>query len=833
MTMGAYATAGDAPNADLEFSQDFLVAPASGEQINIKRFAKKNVAMAGVYAADLSVNDRWMGKTDIVLKDLHGPDDGAVVCISTALFEMFEVDVTRLSPQATQRLAALTAQDCLQLEEIVPDASLLFDAGALRLAVHIPQFFVLKNARGDIHPRLWDRGVNAATLSYHFNSYRSVGASVVTQSSYLSLNQGVNWGDWHFRHTGSLTKNNHHAIRYQPLSTYVQRDLVGIRSQLTLGDATTVGPIFESMGFRGLHLSSDARMLPDSQSGYAPVIRGIAHSHANVRVMQHGMLLHSMSVAPGPFEINDLYATGYGGNLDVLIHEANGERRTFTVPYVAFTPLLRRGALRYSVTAGDAQSSIDQHPAHFLQAVAGIGVNNYLTVYGGILSAPHYVSVAMSAAMSTLIGAFSADVIHAQAKHHDGVSHQGKMYSLKYNHQFQASNTGVFISAMQVNHRHYEGLSEFLMHTDVAAPMGGAVGHVRQRLQWSIQQSLARNAGNFFLSGASHAYWDRGGRDVHYAVGYSQSLGRMSVSVSAQRQQSAQAKRAEHQLFLNVSMPLGQDHHSGNMLFSHSHQSSSHATMATLHGVLDQQGNVTYSMTGAHQGGPYGAASMQYRGAYALANGSVSADAGMHQMSASMTGAVVVHPGGITLAQTLGESIGIITAKDAAGARVNNTRITINRFGHAVMPSLRPYRWNQIDLDPKGLPLELDLMSTKQRVTPHAGAVVMLDFTTRRQRVLLMDMILSNGAPPPFGAEVMNDEGEVIGMTGQGGRLFVRGLNADAGTLWVKWGKDAHSQCRVSYHLPTTARSGHTLMPIAEVCRTEHEIARMSDHTAH
>lgn len=45
---------------------------------------------------------------------------------------------------------------------------------------------------------------------------------------------------------------------------------------MLLGEGFTDGHFFSGTGFRGIQLSSDDRMLPDSQRGYAPVVRGVA-----------------------------------------------------------------------------------------------------------------------------------------------------------------------------------------------------------------------------------------------------------------------------------------------------------------------------------------------------------------------------------------------------------------------------------------------------------------------------------------------------------------------------------------------------------------------------
>lgn len=46
---------------------------------------------------------------------------------------------------------------------------------------------------------------------------------------------------------------------------YGRRDIIPLRSRLTLGDGYTQGDIFDGINFRGAQLASDDNMLPDSQ----------------------------------------------------------------------------------------------------------------------------------------------------------------------------------------------------------------------------------------------------------------------------------------------------------------------------------------------------------------------------------------------------------------------------------------------------------------------------------------------------------------------------------------------------------------------------------------
>ncbi|MGN3964320.1 FimD/PapC C-terminal domain-containing protein, partial [Burkholderia gladioli] len=52
------------------------------------------------------------------------------------------------------------------------------------------------------------------------------------------------------------------------------------------------------------------------------------------------------------------------------------------------------------------------------------------------------------------------------------------------------------------------------------------------------------------------------------------------------------------------------------------------------------------------------------------------------------------------------------------------------------------------------------------------------------------------------GAEVNDASGQNVGTVAQEGRIVLRGLKSDTGTLSVKWGETAAESCSLSYQLP-------------------------------
>jgi outer membrane usher protein len=70
---------------------------------------------------------------------------------------------------------------------------------------------------------------------------------------------------------------------------------------------------------------------------------------------------------------------------------------------------------------------------------------------------------------------------------------------------------------------------------------------------------------------------------------------------------------------------------------------------------------------------------------------------------------------------------------------------------------------------------------------------------------LLIDSGLSDGKPLPFGAEVFDAEGKNVGVTGQGGQVFVRGVEKSS-ELTVRWGQGPNDSCRIRADLKPLAK---------------------------
>jgi outer membrane usher protein len=835
---------------------------------DLSRFERGDMVLPGTYSVDLYLNDAAAGRSNVRFAGTD-PTVSATPCVTSAL-----LDKLSLRPDVAASTAAALADEhaCVDLSSVIPGAGMSFDGADLRLDVSVPQAYLGQRPRGYVDPKYWDDGVSAGLLNYNFNAYRTSSHGVAQTSAYLGLNAGVNLGLWHFRHNSALTWQSAIAgtrprQRWQNISTFAQRDLPGLRAQWSIGDSWTSGEVFDSIGVRGMQIATDERMLPQSLRGYAPTVRGVANSNARVTVRQNGMVIYQTTVAPGPFSVNDLYATGYGGDLEVSVNEADGRTHTFSVPYASVPQLLRPGVNRFGVAVGQLRDASIQHRPAVAQATLQRGLTNLVTLYGGMNGAPGYAGLLAGGALNTAYGAFALDLTIARA-HLPGIDAlQGRSLRLSYSKLVAQTGTSLTVAAYRHSTSGFLTLGDAMRARDRGrrklpifaddgsnlpllingVPVAGLLtpaqqaallgvdyrdqltytGIDRQRDNFSLtlNQRLGERGGTLYLSGSTRDYWNRSGTDTQYQFGYNNTLGRLNYNLAASRERDLLG-RSDNRFMINLTIPLGNDTHAptltGGVIRENGGATQMQVTVGGTAGVDEKFSyGATATRGSASTVGSAGSVNAGYRGSQVQLAAGFGAGSGFSQASLGASGSVVVHSGGLTLGQPLGDTIGIVSAPDAAGARVSNAAgVRINRAGFAIVPYLTPYVLNTVGLDPSGLPLDVQLDSTSAQVAPRAGAVVLMKFKSESGRFVLIQATLADGATLPFGAEVLDSNGQSVGVVGQAGRIMVRATH-DSGRLSVHWQDHDRSQtCSFPYRLQPRVRAGRGAQALEQINAT-------------
>jgi outer membrane usher protein len=875
-TTPAHAAAAAAAGSFAEFDRSML-AGGDSNAAELARFAHGNLVLPGIYNVDVSVNQNWIGRLDVRFA-APAPGASAVPCVDQRLLDRMGLAPAKSAAGAVARLK--TPGACVQLEQLIPDARMVYDQSDLKLDASIPQAYMGQMPRGYVDPASWDAGVPAFLLNYNLNTYHTSNNGQSQTSTYLGLNAGLNLGQWHFRQDSTISWQSGTASQpgqrhWQNINAYVRRDLPKLRSTLTIGDSYTDGAVFDSFSLRGVQLGTDDRMLPQSLRGYAPMVRGVADSNAKVSVTQNGVQIYQTTVAPGPFVIRDLYPAGYGGDLVVTVTEADGRTHSFTLPYASVAQSLRPGITRFDVAAGQLRDNGLKDKPGVLQATVQHGFSNLVTGYAGLQGSEGYAAALFGAAFNTRFGALALDITQAHAVIPGYGTHNGESLRVTYSKIIPKTDTTLSVAAyrystsgfMSLQNAEYardyarRGLNT-LQYLPSSIPMINGVPDLslltpaqraalsgtaynsdnlftptgllqqKDRFTLTLSQRLGDHGGSLYANASINDYWNQHGRDTQFQFGYNNHFKRLAYGITLSRGRT-QFGGYDNQVFVNASLPLGSKAYAPSLSVNLNHSDANGSQeQAVVNGTAGQWNQFVYGASASHSSGGTGSAfsvNAGYNSPYAILNASVGKGSGYSQESFGASGALVAHAGGVTFGQPLGDTAAVVHVPGAAGAHILNAPgVRVDHFGYALVPYLTPYQLDTIQIDPQGLPLGVQLDATSANIAPYAGAIVMVNFKSHYGQALIARIHTTNGKPLPFGTEIMDAKGQTIGTVGQGGLALLR-VASKSGELIAKWqgAQGANQSCAFAYAVPESGNRAETQPPIALTCNAGKSVAAL------
>ena len=772
MSSGSHAS-------EIFFNPDALaIQGISGEltDVDLSFFEEKSYFPPGVYQVDIYLNDHYV-LTDMVTFT-ERRDKKKLLPI--------------ISPEMANRLHIQQEHYPLIMEQLELDGDVKADflSRSNQLRLSLPEAYLLRIPRGWTDPTLWDQGINALRVNYLFTGFHSNNTGGANDESYfLSLNNGLNLGAWRVRNNATYRDSRQEKREWNSLQTYVQRDIQGWKSQLTLGEYESPSELFDGFSFTGVMLESDEAMRPDSMRGYAPVIRGTALSNARVIIKQGGFILYEKEVSPGPFIIDDLYQNSSGERLEVIIRESNGEERIFYHDFSAVPIMERDGSFRYSLLAGKYRyGDIKTDEPEFTLGTLVYGLPYDSTLYAGLLGAKDYYAGILGAGKSFgQLGALSFDATYTNNKMQGDAFYQhnyqqsSQSYRLQYAKKFTTTDTYFTFAA-----QHYEqGYLSFKDAVTYAQSLPRDHKQIKTRYNLQLSQYLG-DFGSLYFSANQQKRWDNEGKDYYLNAGYSYTGWKnINYTFNYSHNKNEQLE-SDSQFSFAVRIPFDALlKHQSNVNYQYL-QSKNGRTLhtASFSGTALENRNLSYSLqhsidSGKQSSGDTSAASLSYLGAKGRVSTSYSHDDYSDRFNYSLSGGIVAHRHGVTLSQPMGETIAIIDTEDVADVPLkNHTAITTDYFGNAVLPHVVTYRENQINLDVDKLEFDVDTINSARTIIPTRGAVVRASFGVKQGYRSLVTLQYHQ-RPLPFGTivSVTTEDGKYIsGIVGEGGDVYLSGL---------------------------------------------------------
>lgn len=801
----------------LEFQSGFMRqgtahAPNAGVQA-LSSLSRGHELAPGQYRVHITVNREHFGQHELRFE--HSDDGERLLpCLKPALLEQMGVRLQSLSEP-------LTPQDlCQDLSLRIPEARVDFDAGKLALSISIPQIHMNRTMAGQVDPAQWDEGINAAFVNYQVSAMQGANRKGDTRTSDdVYLSSGINLGAWQLRSHQSLRQNEYGKRTWSRAYAYARRDLPGTRAALTLGEAFTGGEVFRSLPIKGLMIRSDPDMLADNLQGYAPVVRGVALSRARLEVLQNGYPIYSTWVSAGPYEINDLTTSG-SGELEIVLTEDDGQVRRFTQPFSTISNLLRQGVWQYSAALGRYNGASDAADPLLWQGTLAVGLGWDSTVYGGLLASDFYRATSLGLARDLgAIGAVAFDVTRSEADTGAATSHsqQGMSYAIRYGKAF-ASHTTLRFAGYRYSTEGYRDFDEAVRQRHDPELFRGSR---RSRLEASVYQRVGE-ASSLGLTLSDQDYWRTDYRQRQYQLNFSTRHNKVTYNFYAS-QSLSDSRGTDRQFGLSVSMPLDWKH-AGNATFDLRNNGERYSQHARVSGSLDEN-RLSYQVGVSNDLNRTQSTSLSvgYQGALASVGAGLTQGSDYRSASLNANGALLLHADGLELGSSLGETNALVHVPGIAGVGVENAiGARTNNRGFAMVPYLRPYRSNALVLGTSELGPEVEIDNGATQVVPRRGAVVKATFDARKVNRLVITVRTAAGLALPFGAQISDAQGQVLGMAGQAGQIMLS-TGDQPQVLDARWGDDPQPQCRLHIDPQTMQqREGYRLQEL-----TCHQVNRL------
>ncbi|MGE5989386.1 fimbria/pilus outer membrane usher protein [Klebsiella michiganensis] len=795
------------------FDPAFIKSVNQGDPSSIpdlSLYSTRDAQAPGVYRIDIILNNSLQETADVRFVENKDPATDAIKltpCLSIAKLTTYGL---RLEAFPTLKEDANGCADT----SVIPDFTTDFNFNTQQLLVSIPQAALSTIAQGFVSPDEFDDGINALLTNYQFSS----GKDYEAKNEYYNLNlqSGLNIGPWRLRNLSTWNKSAGTKRDWDSVYLYAQRSIVPLKSTLVMGESTSLSSIFDSVPFTGIQLATDTDMIPESLRGFAPIVRGIARTNARIVIKQNGYQIYQAFVAPGAFEITDLYSTGGNGDLYVTVEESDGSQQNFVVPYASLPLMLREGQMEYEITSGKYRpydGNIDEKP--FTQATISYGILSNTTIYTGLQAASNYQALAFGAGQNLGdIGAVSADVTTAWSSKKDEDKTSGQSWRIRYGKNILETGTNITVAGYRYSTSGYNTLSD-VMNTYSNRYGGYTPRSLRNRTNITVSQSLGSGLGSLSVSGIFEDYWDSKRQNNSLNIGYNGGFRRFNYyagySYSRYSWGNNGASRYvedDHVVSFNISIPLSE--WLPNAYASYNVTNSSPGSTdqyVSLSGVALENHNLDWNVQQGYSnredasGGLYG----NYRGSMGSVNAGYSYAKHSQLINYGLSGGVLAHADGITLGQEMSETAVLVKAPGLKNVRLeNDATIETDYRGYAIIPYVTPYHRTNVTLDSTTLDNNMELPNTTQKVVPTRAAIVRANFAGNIGRRAFLILKRASGENVPYGATVTlsTDKNAQASIVSDGGMVYMSGLK-DHGEVYAQWGSKAGQQCKAAYRLTT------------------------------
>ena len=795
-------------NANYSYSQDYFNPMFLGSDVDsiddLSYLTAGNNVAPGSYFLSLSVDESFLRSMNVKFKE--DKNKKVVACFTQEI-----IDIIPFNKDALNKLnAAPHKNDCIDLSEYIDNFSYDVDLSKLTLTLKIPQIY-LKSIRSTLANEAdWNDGIPALLTNYNINgSYTKNKKMDDYSSTFVGITNRLNIGSWRFNSSTYYNQNkmgNNSTHEWNSNSIYATKNINSIKSTLNIGQSVLGSMLFDSNTYVGLSLATSNEMLPESEKGYSPVIKGIAETRSKLTIRQNNNILYQEYINPGPYNIDNLNSVGTSGDYEVELTTDQGKVTSYTVPYSSLPNLLRHRRYNYSISAGKLDIS-QADKSKFSQGTFGYGLPLDTTIYTGYQIAKNYTAFGLGLGKDIGdIGALSLDSIQAKAKIKEK-NYVGNSYRILYAKSFSETGTNFQLTGYRYSTSNYYSLSEANYHESTKYNINDYVSYSRfERKKNSFQINVSQNLadyGQLYLWGNINSYWGTDTKSQNTQIGWNKTFPKLNnVNVQASYNKNKYKDINDDMFYLSLSMPLSYGTDRNRMYVTNStnvNKSNVNNSTSVYGNALEDKLNYNIYQTVNNHNHNRTNVNARYKANSADINAGTTVTGDSKEIDYGLAGTLLVHQGGIVMAREANDTAILVEAKGATGAKINRAgeNITINRYGYALIPYATAYHYNDVSLSPESFGSGYDIDGKILKVAPTRGAISKVVFDIRKGYNFLVD-IKYKDKPLKFGTLVVSRADKTTSIVNDDSTVYLTGVRA-GNQYTVKVNKDNSCEFTINY----------------------------------
>ncbi len=582
---------------------------------------------------------------------------------------------------------------------------------------------------------------------------------------------GARTGDLFFISDSLYTKTDtsQQFVRLQSSATYESRNDL---QWLVVGDQfANSGTLGSTVNMGGIGFSKVYKLDPYFITQPVFDVRGVSNLPSEADIYIDGVLVSKKPIAPGQFDLTNIYSYAGSHKLDIVLKDAFGNEQRLSYPLYFGTQLLREGLQEYSYNVGFLRDQYGTESNDYgkpvFSAFHRYGVTNSFNIGAQAEGTDGLYNGGVSTAFTLPhIGVF---IVSATASNADGL--WGTAGSFQHSYQNGNFSTNLLFQGYS---RDYATVASTLAMTKYAA-------------SFSLGFQLDR-WGSISLGCSSSEIYD-GLTTRGVSAGYSRQLSK-TVGLFATLSTTHTGNTITNAVYMGLNFTFGNDIHG-----STSYNKTGGTTTEMMQFQKDTpvgEGVGYHVYTNRTENGSstsYGFnPGLQYNARYGTYTVDVVGQNTEHGQTTdtynlSAAGSLVYAGGFFAASRPVNDSFGIVMVDKLPNATVMNNSQEIgatNSSGMMVVPNLNSYGQNQITLDTKNVPLNYSISGVNRMISPPIWSGSCVSFDTLKIQAVTGRVYAETGGKkvPLEYAEISMKVGdkEVTFPTGKGGEFYVENV---------------------------------------------------------